>query len=71
MLAFLPHRSLLHFALALSMFLTGTNVPETGSTLEFGQNARQVELGKATMHVTRHAVQSFIKEFMNTVQVMT
>ena len=33
-----------------------SNVPETVSTLEFGQNARQVELGKATKHVTRHAV---------------
>ena len=33
-----------------------SNVPETISTLEFGENARQVELGKATKHVTRHAV---------------
>ncbi len=29
------------------------NMPETISTLEFGENARQVELGKATRHVTR------------------
>ena len=26
---------------------------ETVSLLEFGQNARQVELGKATKHVTK------------------
>ena len=30
-----------------------SNIPETISTLEFGQNVRQVELGKATKHVTR------------------
>ncbi|XP_019863829.1 PREDICTED: kinesin-like protein KIN-14M, partial [Amphimedon queenslandica] len=30
-----------------------TNVPETISTLEFGMNARQVALGKATTHVTK------------------
>ncbi len=29
------------------------NILETISTLEFGQNSRQVELGKATKHVTR------------------
>ena len=29
------------------------NMAETVSTLEFGQNARQVELGKATKHVTK------------------
>ena len=29
------------------------NIPETISTLEFGHNARQVELGKATKHVTK------------------
>ena len=29
------------------------NIPETVSTLEFGQNARQVELGKAIKHVTK------------------
>ena len=30
-----------------------SNMAETVSTLEFGQNARQVELGKATKHVTK------------------
>ncbi|XP_003389225.1 PREDICTED: kinesin-like protein KIN-14P [Amphimedon queenslandica] len=29
------------------------NVPETISTLEFGMNARQVALGKATTHITK------------------
>ena len=29
-----------------------SNMAETVSSLEFGQNARQVELGKATKHVT-------------------
>ena len=29
------------------------NMAETISTLEFGENARQVELGKATRHVTK------------------
>ena len=36
-----------------------SNVPETISTLEFGQNARQVELGKATKHVTRHVTYEY------------
>lgn len=30
-----------------------SNIPETLSSLEFGVNARQVALGKATSHVTR------------------
>lgn len=30
-----------------------SNVLETVSTLEFGVNARQVALGKATSHVTK------------------
>ena len=30
-----------------------SNMAETVSTLEFGQNASQVELGKATKHVTK------------------
>ena len=29
------------------------NMAETVSTLEFGKNARQVELGKATKHVVK------------------
>ena len=30
-----------------------SNIAETVSTLEFGQNVRQVELGQATKHVTK------------------
>ena len=30
-----------------------SNMAETISSMEFGQNARQVELGKATKHVTK------------------
>ena len=30
-----------------------SNILETISTLEFGSNARQVALGKATKHVTK------------------
>ncbi len=29
------------------------NIPETISTLEFGINTRQVELGKATKHISK------------------
>lgn len=31
-----------------------SNIQETLSTLEFGSNTRQVALGKATTHVTKH-----------------
>lgn len=31
-----------------------SNLPETYSTLEFGTNARQVALGQATKHITKH-----------------
>lgn len=31
-----------------------SNMPETMSTLEFGSNARQVALGKATKNISRH-----------------
>ena len=32
------------------------NLPESVSTLEFGQNVRQTELGKATKHITKAVV---------------
>ena len=31
-----------------------SNLSETYSTLEFGTNARQVALGQATKHITKH-----------------
>ena len=46
-----------HLPLQACMFVNVSplieNIGETISSLEFGQNVRQVELGKATKHLTR------------------
>ena len=36
------------------------NLAETLSTLQFGQGARQIELGPAQKHVTKGAKQDFL-----------
>lgn len=53
----LHYRIILYHFFQACMFINvsplQSNIPETLSSLEFGVNARQVALGKATSHVTR------------------